>query len=59
MTLTPREKRDLGVSVAGGAFGGLVGYFVGRKTHPVVGLLVGLGVGAILSPAVIEAVTVK
>jgi hypothetical protein len=55
VTLTPREKRDLGVSVIGGAVGGFVGYFAGRKTHPVVGILVGLSVGALFFPAAVEA----
>jgi hypothetical protein len=57
MTLTPREKYDLGLAVLGSVVGATTGYFVKRQSHPVVGTVVGLGVGLLLFPAVVEVAT--
>ena len=54
--MTSREKQDLLLALVGSLVGGTVGYFVGKKTHPVVGTTVGVLTGAILFPGAAEGV---
>lgn len=54
--MTSDDKKDLGFAVFASIVGGVVGYYVTKKTHPVVGTIVGVAVGAIAVPATVEAV---
>jgi outer membrane lipoprotein SlyB len=54
--VTPADKADLAIAVFGSIVGGILGFFVTKKTHPVVGTTAGVIVGAILVPGAAEAV---
>ena len=54
--MTSREAGELGLAVLGSILGGIAGYYVGKKTHRVLGTAVGLGVGAVAFPAVVEVI---
>jgi hypothetical protein len=54
--VTNLEKQDLALAAAGGLTGALVGFFVSKKTHEVVGTIAGVLVGSILLPGAVEGV---
>jgi len=54
--MTSAEKTELGFAIFASVIGGIVGYFVGKKSHPVVGTTAGVFVGALVVPATVQAV---
>ena len=50
--------KELGVAIFASIVGGVAGYFVGKKTHRVLGTATGLGVGlsvgALVAPVVVK-----
>jgi|HubBroStandDraft_2_1064218.scaffolds.fasta_scaffold00001_56 hypothetical protein len=54
--MTSTDRFELGVAVVGGILGGITGFFVAKKTHPVLGTLAGVAVGALAVPATVEVV---
>jgi len=53
--MTSGDKRELGFAIFASVIGGIVGYAVTKKSHPVVGTVAGVFVGALIVPATAEA----